>query len=294
MSGDAENEYFSDGISEEILNVLAKVPDLSVAARTSSFQFKGEKRDVAEIASLLKVRMVLEGSVRKQADRVRVTAQLIDAQTGFHLWSETYDRELKDVFAIQDEIARAIGTELKVRVLGKDEGATTRQWHQERRSPRSLPARARVVAGARGGRAVRRDRRVRARHRCRPRFRPGLGRARDDLCGAARLQQPPDGRAKRTFAASTPRSGHWRWTRRWPKPYMAMGNIASVWAQADGGGAAAPGDRTAAVLGQRPPVAGHDPGRAGRGGRGHRVPRARRRTRSALVDRGGQHGSRCC
>jgi len=125
MSGDAENEYFSDGISEEILNVLAKVPDLSVAARTSSFQFKGEKRDVAEIANLLKVRMVLEGSVRKQADRVRVTAQLIDAQTGFHVWSETYDRELKDVFAIQDEIARAIGTELKVRVLGQEEGTAT-------------------------------------------------------------------------------------------------------------------------------------------------------------------------
>ena len=87
MSGDADNEYFSDGISEEILNVLARVPELSVAARTSSFQFKGEKRDVAEIAAQLKVRMVLEGSVRKQTDRVRVTAQLIDAQTGFHLWS---------------------------------------------------------------------------------------------------------------------------------------------------------------------------------------------------------------
>jgi TolB-like protein len=123
MSGDAENEYFSDGISEEILNVLARVPDLSVAARTSSFQFKGEKRDVAEIATQLKVRMVLEGSVRKQAERVRVTAQLIDAQSGFHLWSETYDRELKDIFAIQDEIARAIGAELKVRVLGQGDGS---------------------------------------------------------------------------------------------------------------------------------------------------------------------------
>jgi len=122
MSGDAENEYFSDGISEEILNVLARVPELSVAARTSSFQFKGEKRDVAEIANQLKVRMVLEGSVRKQAERVRVTAQLIDAQSGFHLWSETFDRELKDIFAIQDEIARAIGDELKVRVLGQGEG----------------------------------------------------------------------------------------------------------------------------------------------------------------------------
>jgi len=118
MSGDPANEYFSDGISEEILNVLARVPDLSVAARTSSFQFKGEKRDVEQIAAQLKVRMVLEGSVRKQADRVRITAQLIDAQTGFHLWSQTYDRELKDIFAIQDEIARAIGDELKVRVLG--------------------------------------------------------------------------------------------------------------------------------------------------------------------------------
>jgi TolB-like protein len=123
MSGDAENEYFSDGISEEILNVLARVPELSVAARTSSFQFKGEKRDVAEIATQLKVRMVLEGSVRKQAERVRVTAQLIDAGTGFHLWSETYDRELKDIFAIQDEIARAIGEELKVRVLGQGDSA---------------------------------------------------------------------------------------------------------------------------------------------------------------------------
>jgi TolB-like protein/tetratricopeptide (TPR) repeat protein len=122
MSGDADNEYFSDGISEEILNVLARVPELSVAARTSSFQFKGEKRDVAEIAAQLKVRMVLEGSVRKQAERVRVTAQLIDAQTGFHLWSETYDRELKDIFAIQDEIARAIGAELKVRVLRQGDG----------------------------------------------------------------------------------------------------------------------------------------------------------------------------
>ncbi len=118
MSGDPANEYFSDGISEEILNVLARVPELSVAARTSSFQFKGEKRDVEQIATQLKVRMVLEGSVRKQDDRVRITAQLIDARTGYHVWSETYDRELKDIFAIQDEIARSIGDELKVRVVG--------------------------------------------------------------------------------------------------------------------------------------------------------------------------------
>ena len=120
LSSDKEQEYFSDGISEEILNVLARVPGLSVAARTSSFQFKGEKLDVAQIAAQLKVRMVLEGSVRKQAGKVRITAQLIDAQTGFHLWSQTYDRDLQDIFAIQDEIARAIGDELKVRVGSGD------------------------------------------------------------------------------------------------------------------------------------------------------------------------------
>ena len=118
MSGDAANEYFSDGISEELLNQLAKMPELRVAARTSSFSFKGEKAEVGEIARTLKVRMVLEGSVRKQGDRVRITAQLIDAAEGFHIWSETYDRDLKDIFAIQDEIARAIAKELKVKLVG--------------------------------------------------------------------------------------------------------------------------------------------------------------------------------
>ncbi|MEP6511220.1 MAG: FlgO family outer membrane protein, partial [Dokdonella sp.] len=96
MSGDAQNDYFSDGISEEILNVLARIPELQVAARTSSFSFKGGKKEVPEIANELKVRMVLEGSVRKQGERVRITAQLIDASNGFHVWSQTYDRELKD------------------------------------------------------------------------------------------------------------------------------------------------------------------------------------------------------
>lgn len=118
MSGDAANEYFSDGISEEILNVLASVPELKVAARTSSFSFKGKSMEVPEIAKALNVRMVLEGSVRKQDDTVRVTAQLINAETGFHLWSQTYDRKLADIFAVQDEIARSIGDELKVKVAG--------------------------------------------------------------------------------------------------------------------------------------------------------------------------------
>ena len=116
MSGEAANEYFSDGISEEILNVLAGSPELQVAARTSSFAFKGKTMEVPAIAEQLKVRMVLEGSVRKQGDKVRITAQLIDAQTGFHVWSQTYDRKLADIFVIQDEIARAIGDELKVKI----------------------------------------------------------------------------------------------------------------------------------------------------------------------------------
>ena len=118
MSGDKDNEYFSDGISEEILNVLAKTPDLHVAARTSSFSFKDSKLEVPAIARELKVRMVLEGSVRKQGDRVRITAQLIDAVSGYHVWSQTFDRQLKDIFAIQDEIAMAIGKELEVELAG--------------------------------------------------------------------------------------------------------------------------------------------------------------------------------
>ncbi|MEO6155953.1 MAG: hypothetical protein ABIP16_09535 [Thermomonas sp.] len=116
MSGDSNNEYFSDGISEEILNVLAQIPKLQVAARTSSFSFKGAGKEVPQIAKELKVRMVLEGSVRKQGERVRITAQLIDASNGFHVWSQTYDRDLKDIFAIQDEIAKAIADGLKVKL----------------------------------------------------------------------------------------------------------------------------------------------------------------------------------
>ena len=108
MSADPDQEYFSDGISEELLNLLAKIPELRVPARTSSFQFKGQNLDISEVAEQLNVKHVLEGSVRKADVRVRVTAQLIEAETGYHLWSETYDRELDDIFAIQDEISAAI------------------------------------------------------------------------------------------------------------------------------------------------------------------------------------------
>jgi TolB-like protein/Tfp pilus assembly protein PilF len=121
MSSDEDQVYFSDGISEELLNVLAKYPGVQVAARTSSFQFKGQNRDIGEIARLLKVRHVLEGSVRKAGNKVRITAQLIEAESGYHLWSETYDREIDDIFAIQDEISLAIGEAMRVELaLGGD------------------------------------------------------------------------------------------------------------------------------------------------------------------------------
>ncbi|HJR52415.1 MAG TPA: tetratricopeptide repeat protein, partial [Gemmatimonadota bacterium] len=114
-------EYFSDGITEEILNALVKVSDLKVASRTSSFAFKGHHGDVQEIAEKLKVATVLEGSVRKAGNRVRITGQLIGAADGYHLWSETYDRQLEDIFAIQDDIAQSIVTALKA-TLAVDEG----------------------------------------------------------------------------------------------------------------------------------------------------------------------------
>lgn len=114
MSSDPEQDYLSDGIAEELLNALAKLQNLQVAARTSSFAFKGQNQSITEIGSKLKVDTVLEGSVRKSGDRVRITAQLIDAEDGYHLWSETYDRELTDVFQIQDEITEAIVAALRV------------------------------------------------------------------------------------------------------------------------------------------------------------------------------------
>jgi len=120
MSDDASNEYFSDGVSEEILNALAQVKELKVAGRTSSFAFKGHNQDLREIAATLGVANILEGSVRKAGDKVRITAQLIQAKDGFHLWSQSYDRQLTDVFAIQDEIADAILNEMKAQLLAED------------------------------------------------------------------------------------------------------------------------------------------------------------------------------
>ena len=114
MSNDPENEYFTDGMAEEIINALNKVQSLRVAARTSSFAFKGKNEDVGEIGRKLKVSTVLEGSVRKMGNRLRITAQLVNVADGYHLWSERYDREMEDVFAIQDDISQAIVKALKV------------------------------------------------------------------------------------------------------------------------------------------------------------------------------------
>ncbi len=116
LSDDKANEYFSDGISEELLNVLAKVPGLKVSARTSAFYFKGKEVPVPEIAKQLGVAYVIEGSVRKAGDKVRITAQLIKAADGFHVWSDTFTRDLKDVFAVQDEIAGLIAQNLQLKI----------------------------------------------------------------------------------------------------------------------------------------------------------------------------------
>lgn len=119
MSADPENEYFSDGLTEELLNLLAKNAELKVTGRTSSFAFKGKQEDLRDIGRKLGVATLLEGSVRKSGNRVRITTQLVNAADGFHLWSETYDRVLEDVFAVQDEIAGAVARELHVTLLGK-------------------------------------------------------------------------------------------------------------------------------------------------------------------------------
>ena len=124
MSSDPEQEYFADGISEEILNALAGVSELKVAGRTSSFAFKGKNEDLLAIGKVLRVNHILEGSVRKSGTRVRITAQLIKVDDGFHMWSETWDRELDDIFVIQDEISTAILAQMKTQLLGGQQSQT--------------------------------------------------------------------------------------------------------------------------------------------------------------------------
>jgi TolB-like protein/Flp pilus assembly protein TadD len=119
MSDDAANEYFADGLSEELLNVLSKIRGLRVASRTSAFSFKGAKADIPTVAQKLNVATVLEGSVRKAGSRVRIAVQLVNVATDSHLWSETYDRELEDIFAVQDDIAHSVVKEMRTTLMGE-------------------------------------------------------------------------------------------------------------------------------------------------------------------------------
>jgi eukaryotic-like serine/threonine-protein kinase len=123
VSADPENEYFSDGMTEEIIDALTKIESLRVAARTSSFAFKGKDEDVRRIGERLGVRTVLEGSVRRAGDKIRISAQLVDTSNGYHVWSEHFDRDMRDVFAVQEEIARAIAAALRIRLLPANEAS---------------------------------------------------------------------------------------------------------------------------------------------------------------------------
>ena len=139
ISRDEENEYFADGLAEELMNVLAKIRGLRVVSRTSAFYFKGKDIDIPTVAQKLNVATILEGSVRKSGKRVRITAQLIEVANDSHLWSETYDRELDDVFAVQDDIAQSVVKELRAALLGAGAGTAA-----------SVEARAAVQAAVTG------------------------------------------------------------------------------------------------------------------------------------------------
>src|ERR1700735_2349592 len=130
FSGDPENDYFCDGLSEELINALTKIKGFFVVARGSAFSFRGKEIDVREIGRRLNVDTILEGSIQKVGDRVRVTAQLIDAGNGFHFWSERFDRRMTDIFAIQDEITLAIVNQLKVELLAKERVAVLANKHE--------------------------------------------------------------------------------------------------------------------------------------------------------------------
>ena len=127
MSADPEQEYFCDGMAEEIINALTHIKNLKVVARTSAFSFKGKDADIKEIGEKLKVDTVLEGSVRKSGNRLRITAQLINVEDGYHLWSERYDRDLDDVFAIQDEVTLAVVDHMKVKLPSKEKQKLKKQ-----------------------------------------------------------------------------------------------------------------------------------------------------------------------
>ena len=128
MSADDENEYFCDGLAEELLNALAKIEDLKVAARTSSFSFKNKNANASQIGNALHVKTILEGSVRRSGNKLRITVQLINAADGYHLWSERYDREMQDIFDVQDEITLAVVDALKLKLFGDEKAAVLKRY----------------------------------------------------------------------------------------------------------------------------------------------------------------------
>ena len=155
MSAAKDQDWFCDGIAEEILNALTPLKGLRVAARTSAFSFKGKSDDLRTIGEKLNVTTVLEGSVRRAGDRVRITVQLSDVANGFQLWSERYDRELKDIFDVQDEIAKAIAERLRVTLAGGEDDRLVEQAHDEYRGVSALfeGSRAASIGGERASRS---------------------------------------------------------------------------------------------------------------------------------------------
>jgi TolB-like protein len=182
MSQEQDQQWFSDGLTEEIINTLAHVPDLKVIARSSAFVFRGKDRDIRGIAKTLGVRVVLEGSIRRAGDRLRMAAQLINAEDGFHIWSERYDREMTDVFGIQDEVAAAIGEALRIRL--RPDPARIGQYRPKLPACEALLKARHHVWGSFPGVAGEGARLLRAGDRARPRICAGTRRVQRLLCDA--------------------------------------------------------------------------------------------------------------
>jgi serine/threonine-protein kinase len=176
MSPDPDNEYFSDGLTEEVINTLVAIPGLQVVARTSAFRFKGDNRDVHEIGGQLNTDTILEGSVRKSGKQLRITAQLMNVRDGFHLWSHTFKRELRDVFAVQEEIAVAVRDALAPH-FGGAASSRSRQYEPDPVA-HDLYLRGRYAGEAHRRKRTAGDRILRAGDRCRSELRRCIRRAR--------------------------------------------------------------------------------------------------------------------
>ena len=234
MSQAKDQEYLTDGISEELLNVLARVEGFKVTGRTSAFAFKGRDEDLRTIGQKLGVENILEGSVRKQGDRIRVTAQLVKAADGYHLWSETYDRQLGDVFAIQDDIARqvvdAVRTNVRQRTVQRRPRVAVRASAPYRSTSRPTPissAASICCAAARARRHAGGTARVRKGRCARPRFRAGARwhRATASCCSpvTACATCPPSRHGRRPSSSAPCRS-----SRDCPKAYAGQALLLSI------------------------------------------------------------------